>query len=140
MRTAPIVEPLSIGRENHYGPQDWVDLAVSAMGEAAKGTRGSPALSVDEALALVTGVQALGELFPEVVSNVSRGLLPALRDVDQPDGFSIAQMISASSSLCGAVAGLSRGGGWLDYAHEALTGFRVRRADELVTVTEQAAC
>lgn len=140
MRTTPRADLLSAGRANNYGPQDWVDLAVSAMSEAVKGTRGHLVLTVDEALALVTGVQALGELFPEVVSNVSRGLLPALRHVDQQDGFSIAQMISASSSLSGAVAGLSRGGGWLDYAHEALTGFRLQRANELATVTEQSAC
>ncbi len=140
MGTASMVEPLPLGSASNYGPQDWVDLAVSAMGEAVKGTRGSRALSADEALALVTGVHALGELFPEVVSNVSRGLLPALQDVDCPDGWATAQMVSACSALSGAVAGLSRGGGWLDYAHEALTGFRVRRADELATVSEQAAC
>lgn len=122
MCTEPTTEAVAAGRASGYGPQDWVALAASALREARNGMTDS-ALTGPGAIALVNGIQAVGERFPEVVSEVATALMSAARGADWVDEVDAAQFVGTSRALSGAAAGFSRGGGWLDYAHHTLTGF-----------------
>lgn len=139
MCTEPTTAALTAGRTSDYGPREWIALAGAALDEAAAGIRDDSALTGPEALELVSGIQVLGERFPDVVSDLANALMAAHRDIVWAEQADFMQFMGGSSALFGAAAGFSRGGGWLDYAHTCLTGFRVQHADEVGTVTEPAA-